>query len=143
MGGPSYEDQKRHWSEMLGYFKRGAEGEAGIELTEAIHRHKFGEATRWKTVVKDFRYAITGVDPAESLRPIPDKCHKFDTFVQDSHSWLKREFAGREGEYWEEMASFGCYWIRFKSEADLTRYKEAFASQLSALDFEEPRSEHS
>lgn len=122
---------------------RGSIGEAGIELAEAIHRHKGDEKNRWRSLVKEFPFAITGVDPADSLHPHPDLCRSFIDFVRGSHQWLEREFSERESDFWEEMASFGCYWVRFKSESDLIRYKYAFSNELDRLEFKEPKNEQS
>jgi hypothetical protein len=141
MAGPNYEKQIQEWETFVGYFQRGLVGEAGIELLEAVERRRSEQQQRWKATVKEYPHAITGVDPGELLGCSVEKSRLFDSFVSNSHEWLRREFAGREDEVWEEMAQIGCYWVRFKHKSDLEKYKQAFSEQLIAFEFKEPASE--
>lgn len=137
MAGPDYNQREREWEQMCNYFKRGTIGEAGLELQQAIARRTNDEVTRWRALVKEFPYAVSGVDPSEALNYSKQEYELFVSFINTSNQWLVREFANRAGDFWQEMASLGCYWVRFKYEADFMRYREAFAEQLEALDFKQ------
>jgi hypothetical protein len=135
MAGPDYNQRGREWEQLCNYFERGTIGEAGLELREAIARRTNQELQRWKALVEEFPYAVSGVNPAEALNSTEQACQLFVSFMHASNRWLVRELVNRDGDFWQEMASMGCYWVRFKHKADLIRYIEAFAEQLHALGF--------
>lgn len=135
MAGPDYNKQGLEWKKLCNYFERGTVGEAGLELQEAIARRTHEEVQRWRALVVEFPYALSGVDPSEAFNPDEQQCKLFVSFMQASNQWLGRELANREGDFWQEMASLGCYWVRFKHKADFIRYREAFVEQLQALCF--------
>jgi hypothetical protein len=137
MAGPNYDDAMRRWRGIVDYFERGTIGEAGLELGEAVERYRADEIGRWNAIVKEYPHAITGVDPGEFLKPSRELCDLFNFFLSASRAWLENEFVARKHEYWEEMSSLGCYWVRFKTQADFEKYKEFFSEQLQALDFNE------
>ena len=112
------------------------EGEASRELRLLTSSFRSQETNRWADLCKEYPAAISFVDLREFPWTKPEVFQRWESFAKASSAWLDQTFASRENDFWEEWASPGVYWVRFKTASDFEEYQKKFKAELTEFEAE-------